>query len=57
MKKSILNIGQLLNKAEQNQIQGGNIVFVCTPETEGWQCLDTPTGSLGMCFEGVCHEC
>jgi hypothetical protein len=57
MKKSILNLGKELKKVEQNLITGGGFVFICTPQTEGCQCLDTPTGSPGICYEGVCHEC
>ena len=57
MKKSIVNFGKILNKQEQNQINGGGFVFICTPQTEGCQCLDTPSGNPGICFEGVCYDC
>ena len=57
MKKSILNLGKALNKVEQNYIVGGGFVFICTPQTEGCQCLDTPSGNPGICFEGVCYDC
>lgn len=46
-----------LSKTGQKSINGGKIVFICQPHTEGWQCADTPSGNLGICMGGVCYDC
>ena len=60
MLKDVLNLGKVLAKNDQKSIQGqfgGGVVFVCTAQTEGYTCFDTPNGSQGFCFEGVCYDC
>ena len=46
MKKSILTIGNALNRKEQKQIQGGRDPF-----------LDACTSSYNSCFAGPNHGC
>ncbi len=50
-----LNSVKTLSSVQQKAINGG-VVFVCTPQTEGEICLDTPDGR-GICVEGICYDC
>ena len=55
MKKSILNIGKALNKAEQKEINGGRRLASgpcsCTQTSD---CAPTPGICGEVCFNGQC---
>ncbi len=53
MKKSILNLGKALNRAEQKQINGGG--HVCDPKYSQAEC-DDYCGSLDDIIRGVWDE-
>ena len=48
MKKTILNLGKTLNKAEQKQINGGRFAFRCKMDSD---CESIPSST---CRNGVC---
>ncbi|WP_299223165.1 hypothetical protein [uncultured Aquimarina sp.] len=48
-----------LSKKEQHSVNGGfgGGIIICTMETDGQTCYDTPSGNPGTCMEGVCYDC
>ncbi|WP_440122382.1 hypothetical protein [Tenacibaculum sp. Ill] len=51
MKKSILNLGKILNKTDQKQINGG-IARGCYQD--GYKCCQTTSGGFTLCDAGRC---
>jgi hypothetical protein len=49
MKKSILNIGKELNRAEQQQINGGSC------RQQGPRCCITTPSGFELCEPGICN--
>ncbi|AXT51519.1 hypothetical protein D1818_12000 [Aquimarina sp. BL5] len=47
-----------LSKKEQHSVNGGfGNIIICTMETDGQTCFDTPSGNPGICMDGVCYDC
>ena len=50
MKKSMSNLGKILTKDQQKQINGGG---VC--RQQGWMCCETGFGGQEFCDAGRCN--
>lgn len=53
MKKSLLNLGTVLSKSQQKEIQGGRGVFT----TEGDECASNGNGSPNGCHCAYDNQC
>ena len=53
MKKQILNLGKVLNKAEQKEVNGGVGGYSCYQD--GRQCCQTGPNGFTFCDAGKCN--
>lgn len=59
MLKNLKNLSSTikLSKQQQKTINGGDVVFLCDENTEGWQCATFNCPNIGRCELGICYAC